>query len=394
MKSSFCFASRLRPALLALLATVVTGCSSLGAPGPSTRAINSAAGEPYNGTDVAIVELTPQTARRITNYRLQSSFSQTFGDVAPAIQRIEPGDVVGITIWEAPPAVLFGTISPSAGASSGALSSQNVSIPDQVVAENGTIEVPFAGSVPVAGRTAEQAQREIVARLRGQAHDPQALVRRVDNQASTVTVIGKVGRTLRVPLSARGERLLDALAEAGGPTEDVEKTTVRLTRGEKVATMPLDAVVLDPSQNIALQANDVLTVLYQPYSFIALGAIQRNAEVPFEGSGLSLAQALGRIGGLRDDRADVRGVFIFRFEDADALDPQIARERPTLGDGRIPVIYRLDMSEAQNLFAAQDFAIRDDDILYVSTAPGADLQRFLSTLSGVAFSAIAIGNSL
>lgn len=394
MKPSLSPVSMLRGALPALLAVAVAGCSSLGAPGPGTRAIGDAEGESYNEAEIAIVDLTPQTARRISNYRLQSSFSQTFGEITPAIRRIEPGDAIAITIWEAPPAVLFGTLNPSVGASSGALSSQNVSIPDQVVTENGTIEVPFAGSVPIAGRTAEQAQREIVARLRGQAHDPQALVRLVDNQANTVTVIGKVGRTLRVPLTARGERLLDALAEAGGPTEDVDKTTVRLTRGDQVATMPLDAVVLDPSQNIALQANDVLTVLYQPYSFIALGAIQRNAEVPFEGSGLSLAQALGRIGGLRDDRADVRGVFIFRFEDADALDPLVAGDKPTLGDGRIPVIYRLDMSEAANLFAAQDFAIRDDDILYVSTAPGADLQRFISTLSGVAFSAIAIGNSL
>ena len=30
------------------------------------------------------------------------------------------------------------------------------------------------------------------------------------------------------------------------------------------------------------------------------------AEVPFEGGGLTLAQALGRVGGLRDERADIR----------------------------------------------------------------------------------------
>ena len=378
----------------AAMALALSACSTLGAPGPNTRAVRNAEGANYNGADIAIVDLTPAITRSISGYRLQSSFASTFGDTPSAITLIEPGDTVGITIWEAPPAVLFSSVSPRDGALAGALAAQNTTIPEQVVTEDGEIAVPFAGRVPVAGLTADQVQREIVRRLRGKAHDPQALVRLVSNRASTVTVLGKVANTARFPLTARGERLLDVLADAGGPTEAVEKTTVRLTRGSRVATMPLDAVVLDPAQNVALQANDVVTVLYQPFSFIALGAIQQNAEVPFEGSGLSLAQALGRVGGLRDDRADVRGVFIFRFEDAAALGPLAAPTGPILPDGRVPVIYRLNLSDAANLFAAQDFAMRDDDILYVSTAPGADLQRFISTLSSVAFSAVALGNSL
>ena len=128
--------------------------------------------------------------------------------------------------------------------------------------------------------------------------------------------------------------------------------------------------------------------------FIALGAVQRNAEVPFEGSGLSLAQALGRIGGLRDDRSDVRGVFVFRFEDAAALPPAIAASATATRDGQVPVIYRLDLSQAAGIFVAQDFAMRDEDVLYVSSAPGADLQRFIATLTSFALSSVAIGNSL
>jgi polysaccharide export outer membrane protein len=56
-----------------------------------------------------------------------------------------------------------------------------------------------------------------------------------------------------------------------------------------------------------LHPDDVVTALYQPYSFTALGAVGRNAEIDFEGTGLTLTQALGRIGGLRDDRADIKG---------------------------------------------------------------------------------------
>jgi len=102
---------------------------------------------------------------------------------------------------------------------------------------------------------------------------------------------------------------------------------------------------------------------------------------------------LGRIGGLRDDRADIHGVFVFRLEDPAALDPSVERSGVTI-DGKIPVIYRLNLSKASSIFVARNFAIRNDDVIYVSSAPGADLQRFLSTVTGAAFSAIAIGNSI
>ncbi|WP_284126128.1 polysaccharide biosynthesis/export family protein [Parerythrobacter aestuarii] len=386
-------AQSLRLALLAGSAALMAGCSSFGAAGPGTDTISNAGQESYAGTDIAVVELDRATTSRITAFSRATSFAEVFGDAGVGAPLIERGDVVSVTLWEAPPAVLFGAAADPRASAGGTVAEAEV-LPDQRVDEDGTIAVPFAGKVAVAGRTPSQVQDAIVGRLRGKAHDPQAIVRVVDNEASTVTVLGKVATSQRVPLTARGERLLDVLAEAGGPTEDVEKTTVRLTRGAKAATMALDAVILDPAQNVTLRANDVLTVIHQPYSFIALGAVARNAEVPFEGSGLSLAQALGRIGGLRDDRADIRGVFVFRFEEAGALDPAVAASAQATQEGRIPVVYRLDLSDAAGFFAAQDFAIRDDDVLYVSSAPGADLQKFLSTLSNVALSTIAIKNSL
>jgi polysaccharide export outer membrane protein len=64
----------------------------------------------------------------------------------------------------------------------------------------------------------------------------------------------------------------------------------------------------------------VVTALFQPYSFTALGATGANAEIAFEATGITLAQALGRAGGLQDQRADVRGAFLFRLEDPRALD--------------------------------------------------------------------------
>lgn len=375
-----------------ILAAPLAACSSLGNVGPSASAIRNSGGKAYAGSGIIVVDLDEQAVKRATNYARSQSLSEVFGDSPPVGTVIGHGDVLDVTIWEAPPAVLFG-----GGGARGNLAAapgQGVTIPQQMVGDTGTITIPFAGTIEVAGRTTAQVEREIVARLVGRAHQPQAVARLVQNEARNVTIVGEVGASRRVPITARGERLLDVLASAGGPRQPVSKTTVQLSRAGVATAMALDAIIRDPAQNIRVQPDDIVTVTFQPYSFTALGAVSQNAEVPFEGAGITLAQALGRIGGLRVDMADIGGVFVFRLEDPTAIDPAHVQDARRLADGRIPVIYRLDLRDPASFFAAQSFAVRDDDLLYVSTALGADLQRLLSTLSSVAFSTIAIGDAV
>lgn len=86
-----------------------------------------------------------------------------------------------------------------------------------------------------------------------------------------MTVLGEVVSNRRMPLTPRGERLLDALAAASGPRQPVGKTTIQLARSGRTASMPLDTIIRDPAQNIVLRPGDVVTALFQPYSFTALG---------------------------------------------------------------------------------------------------------------------------
>jgi polysaccharide biosynthesis/export protein len=58
------------------------------------------------------------------------------------------------------------------------------------------------------------------------------------------------------------------------------------------------------------------------------------------------------------------------------------------------VIYRVNLSDPATFFAAQNFPVRDKDIIYVSTAPGADFQKFMNTISSVAFSVIGLSQNL
>ena len=386
--------------LAAALFLALGACSSLGATGPTAGEVNKAAGQTIANSQIQIIDVTYPVASRVQAVHQTVLFSQAIGDAPLTETIIGAGDILDVSIWEAPPAVLFGgnaTFSSGSTASvleSGSETGQKVAIPAMMVGDDGTIRIPFAGAIRAVGRTPQQVEREIRSRLAGKAHDPQVVVRIATNASSNVTVVGEVANNTRVPLTPRGERLLDVLATAGGVKQPVNKVTIQVTRGDRVAYLPLASIIGDPAQNIRLGPNDVVTALYQPFSFTALGQTSSSAEIPFESTGLTLAEALARVGGLKDERANVRGAFIFRFEDPAALDPAVAAVAPRTAEGRIPVIYRVDMSDPATFFVAQRFPIADNDVLYVSRAPLADLQRFVSIIGSLAFPVINLGRNI
>jgi polysaccharide export outer membrane protein len=90
------------------------------------------------------------------------SFRTRFGKYyRPPPPEIGIADTVSVSIWEAPGGRLF-RAAPIARVSTG---SRSVTIPEQVVGADGGISVPFAGRVPVAGRSIVDVQHEIKQRL-------------------------------------------------------------------------------------------------------------------------------------------------------------------------------------------------------------------------------------
>jgi polysaccharide export outer membrane protein len=372
-------------ACLALSAILLAGCSTFfSSIGPSGKDIKNAA-DGRSLPPVQVVDVNEEVTQRLTAQRSRHLFSEVLSNRPDQLQPIGSGDFLAVTIWEAAPATLFGSVQVNpAGIPAPSLPT---TLPEQPVDGEGCITVPFAGRIPAAGKTLPEIAAEIKERLAKKANQPEVLVLLTRNLSSTVTVVGEVTTSTRVPLTAAHERLLDALAVAAGVKQPVNKTTIQITRGTSVYSLPLETIIQDPKQNVSLQSGDVITALFQPLSFTALGATGKNDEINFETQGISLAQALARSGALIDSRSNPSGVFVFRLERKSTETESRPAEDATMttAQGLVPVIYRVDLKDPRSLFWIQNFPIKDKDVLYVSNAPAAELQKFLNLLFTLAY---------
>jgi polysaccharide export outer membrane protein len=356
----------------------LAGCAGLPTSGPSADVViqegTSLAAPKYQFIDL------DDSMIEVLNRRSRDSFATCFSDHRSSAEPlIGIGDGISVTIWEASSGGLFSApVIP--GISSG---SNSATIPEQVVGRDGAITVPYAGRVRVAGHTTRAVQSVIEQALAGKAIQPQVLVNVLHSVSNTVSVGGEAIGGARIPLSVKGDRLLDVIAEAGGVKVPVNEAYVELSRGATTARVPLTRVIADPRENISMQANDVLTLVHDPQTFLVVGAASFNSEIPFNSDGITLAQALAKSGGLQDTRSDPQGVFIFRYEKA-----SIARElRPDVQfaySGReVPIVYRLDLRNPNSLFVEQKFQMVNHDLIFVSNAPLVEAEKIIGIFNSV-----------
>ena len=347
--------------------------------GPSAQQIEAPDSPSASVPNILLVDVNDEVARQLQRSRELPSFANAFGMGTPYEPVLGRGDVLEVSVWEAPPAMLFGAgqgMDPATGSPSGA----SITFPEQMVNSQGMISLPFTGPVHVAGRCTREIEQDIANRLREKANQPQVMARTIQNNTSNVTVVGDVSTNGPVPLTSKGERVLDALAASGGVKQSVDRTTIKFARGTRVTSLPLSELIEDPTQNVYLRPGDVLTALFQPLSFTMLGAAGKTDEIAFEAQGISLAKALARAGGLNDDRANAEGLFIFRYEKPTALN--WANPPSPSPDGKVAVVYQVNLRDPSTFFVAQNFPIEDGDVIFVANSPAADLQKFLRITVG------------
>jgi polysaccharide biosynthesis/export protein len=378
--------------LLAALSLALLGdCSALPTAGPTTHQLLGQAVE-NNRTRFDIVDVDGNVVATLRS-RPRESFAARFGKYGkPPDLKIGVGDAVSVTIWEAATGGLFG----GAGGGTAATGATSVAIPTQPVGRDGAISVPYAGRIPVAGRTPSDVQRIVEQRLADRAIEPQAIVTVVDSVTNTATVSGEVVNGARLQLSLKGDRLLDLIAEAGGAKAPVYQTFVKLSRGGIIATIPMETLVSHPAENIYAWPGDILTLIRVPQSFSVLGAAGQNAQFEFTAERMTLVEALAKAGGLIDQRSDPAGVFLFRYEPAAVVDALKAPDLATAPGGVSPVVFHLDLSDAQSYFLAQRFPLQDKDIIFVANAQLNEIRKFfdlISTLTGPVLTGVVIKNS-
>lgn len=180
------------------------------------------------------------------------------------------------------------------------------------VAANGQVSLPCAGMVPLAGRTAHEAEGLVRrALMPGCYVDPQVTVRISEYRSQPIEVLGAVSKPGVYYLDGQ-TTLRTVITRAGGVKTERSTGQILLTRkGQEplqVGLSELEASLGD----YTLFSGDVITVDEGRIVFVA-GEVQKPGEIPFSES-LTVSQAYIKAGG-STEVARLAGAYVLRDGD-------------------------------------------------------------------------------
>ena len=356
-----------RPTAIAVcLGLGLAGCQVVPGDGPW---MGAAQGTNTETLPFDVIELTPTS---VMPYKPAASIdipsgmgSVSFGGRVA----VAPGDVLRIRIFEPYEGSIFPT-----------LKGPGSDLGPQRVTDDGTINVPFVGTIRVAGLDLTQIERRIISQIGNKAQDPQVIVDFAADRTHTVMVSGDVRNPGHISILEGVRSIVDAINRAGGagagggggagggsntPASQLE---VVVRRNGQIILLAQYAELL-AGADIPIQKGDEIVVRPNVRNFTALGAVLKagNYEI-MRPTGYTLLEALGQVGGLSDERANKTGVFVFRF-----VDPEV---HPNVKS----TVFRLDLSQPASIFIAQQFGIRPRDVVYVTNAPLYEYNKILTAV--------------
>ncbi|APZ98186.1 hypothetical protein BWQ93_06630 [Sphingopyxis sp. QXT-31] len=354
-------------AIGALLAATLGGCSMLPSASPTIGQVTKPAAL-ADGRALDLVDLN-ESGWSEEDTPIAPSAAWSFTDGTTSSEQILVGDNLEIVVFEVGYR-LFGAID-GGDAKDPAVSAAGAALPTISVPADGYVAIPYVGPIDVLGRTPQGVATEIRERLRGLSQRADVLVRVASGPMRSITVGGEVKAPGRIAITAAGERVLDVVAAAGGPSEQQSNLIVRLARAGDSQEMPLDQIRAGDAANVRLMPGDVVQLLKRQQSFSVIGAARDVAEVPLADTPVSLVEGLARAGGPIDNQADATGVFVFRYVDKDVGGTMTA----------VPTIYRLNLLDPRSYFIASRFRMQDDDVVLIANARSAQFAKLVQMLN-------------
>ncbi len=376
--------------ILLAFPSLVAGCDLLPSDGPNANYVLAGATEkkkadPAAAMQFALVAIDSKIAGEVERFYQQrpivlpAAFQKN-----PGFGTVGVGDTLHVTIFE------------SGSATSGVFSQAGKGGAPELVVRvdaDGMITIPYAGRIQASGRNIRTIEKAIERGVEGQVVEPRVMIFVSEPVSSVVSVQGEVAKPGFVPLVKPDMRVLDVIALSGGGKYPPYETGVRLTRGRATIDVGLQTIIAQPDvYNVKVDGGDALLLTHTIRKFIALGAVVKAGDQVFLKESIQLSDALGSVIGLDATRSDAKAIYLFRKEPV-ALAERCGIALSASNREFVPVVYQLDLKDPKNFFVLGAFPVRPDDILYVSTAPLADVAKFMQILSG-ASGTVAIPRTL
>lgn len=365
----------LLPALLCVMGLLAACSLPRGA--PTKNEVIGSTEESHIERNIAVVEVSRANLTSVANWPTtgwHGHYHWLSVERGPLSNVIRPGDNLNLLIWDnSDNSLLTG------------VEERSVEMPLIEVTSAGEIYVPYVESVRVAGLTAEQARQLIQERLSKIAPSIQVQVAMEAGTSNSIDAVTGLARPGTYAMPNRNYSIRSLIAEAGGISSTLENPLVRLSRNGKSFEIPADELFRDASKNVVLRGGDQVLVEEDDRYFSVFGATNTEDLVYFPKESVTGLEAVVIAGGIQDIRANPQGLLVLREY------PQSAVRTDEKGPSNKYVVFVVNLTTADGLFAAKNFAINPGDTIVATESAMKPAQAVIALL-GSAFAIAAVAN--
>ncbi len=303
---------------------------------------------------IELVPITPKLVA-IENGMNGAKVAPELLSYQPSEYRIGAGDLIYITVWD----------HPELTAPSGA--QQQIEANGRLVRPDGTLFYPYIGTIEVTGKTIEELRAFIASRLTTVVADPQVDVSVLRFVSQKVILSGAFKKAGPVPITNTPLNLLDAVGQGEVEITDADISGLVLKRDGREYVIDLDTLNRKDSilHNIYLKDGDQLHLPFNDNKKVyVLGEVTAARPLFFKGSNMNLTDALGSVGGLRQETSSGKEVYVIRG--VDDLQRDVAK------------VYQLNLKSPSAFILAEHFKLQPQDVVYVGPADVTRWNRFIS----------------